>query len=446
MKNDSVLTEKEPHIKRNRLIRLSILSSICSKVVTALCQLIVIPIAIVTIGIENYGVYATAMSLISVLCIAEQGIGLTLVRSYASTGDVGKRRRALGLSLILVLTWSAVTCTAIFLIARNRSLLEFLDINTQLKQESLEIALLVSGGLSVIGSLCGQFNRAQVGTQASHLVNWVHSIANLAAAASLYYNASCGNLTLFDFALLSQGFTTTASFGLAVFAILKSEIFRPKLALVSAESRLYIRESLAQSLLSGGAPYARIQIGRLTVSVLVGTEGTALVSALMQLGAAIQGASTMLTQPAVPGIADAVRLKDIGWATAFIRWAHVRFVVASVGVICLGAIVGADSMKLIFSKGMQYTTGEILVWLLAYALVAWGDINAAFLSAIGSSAAAAKITLIESMLSLIVGGLFAAYLGFIGLFCGWIVCALLFSMIAMPRLIGLRLSALARCK
>jgi hypothetical protein len=103
-------------------------------------------------------------------------------------------------------------------------------------------------------------------------------------------------------------------------------------------------------------------------------------------------------------------------------------------------------MKLIFSKGMQYTTGEILVWLLAYALVAWGDINAAFLSAIGSSAAAAKITLIESMLSLIVGGLFAAYLGFIGLFCGWIVCALLFSMIAMPRLIGLRLSALARCK
>ena len=98
---DPVATVDQSHsARRDRSIRLAVVTSFLSKSGTALLQLLAIPVAVRVLGRGEFGIYTTVSITLSTVALLQVGIGPALARglSGAKVQDDGKGVRELSSS------------------------------------------------------------------------------------------------------------------------------------------------------------------------------------------------------------------------------------------------------------------------------------------------------------------------------------------------------------
>lgn len=115
--------------ERERRIILSALASAAAKAISLFSILLTVPLTLGYLGPERYGIWTTIASLMAVLSFADLGLGFGLVNALskaegAKDGEVGQQAVssaffllagvALGLALLLVLTWGVLPWAWLF--------------------------------------------------------------------------------------------------------------------------------------------------------------------------------------------------------------------------------------------------------------------------------------------------------------------------------------------
>ncbi|MGB1130184.1 MAG: lipopolysaccharide biosynthesis protein [Haloferula sp.] len=91
--------------RRDRSIRLAVLTSILSKGGTALLQLLAIPLAVRVMGREEFGLYTSVGLTLSTIVLLEVGVGPALAHGLSEArakGDGEKARRLVSTALVLI--------------------------------------------------------------------------------------------------------------------------------------------------------------------------------------------------------------------------------------------------------------------------------------------------------------------------------------------------------
>lgn len=81
---------------RNRSIRQAVVTSLFSKFGTVILRLVSIPVAIRVLGMEEFGVYATIMVIVSMIDALHVGIGPALTREISKAVAQGNREKERG--------------------------------------------------------------------------------------------------------------------------------------------------------------------------------------------------------------------------------------------------------------------------------------------------------------------------------------------------------------
>ncbi|MGD7653307.1 MAG: hypothetical protein ACQCXQ_08845, partial [Verrucomicrobiales bacterium] len=105
------MSDGETHAeRRNRSIRLAVVTSFLSKAGTVLLQALSMPIAIRVLGREEFGLYTTVNLTLSTVAMLQVGVGPALTHGLtkARAGDDGKLQRALGSSAFFLMAGVAL--------------------------------------------------------------------------------------------------------------------------------------------------------------------------------------------------------------------------------------------------------------------------------------------------------------------------------------------------
>lgn len=174
---------------RRRTLKLGLITSFLNRGVAALVPLVMVPLALGYIGVENYGAWTAAAAITGLAAFADFGIGNGLMTRLGELGDreddLREKRRlvASGYALLCTIAFSLlcllVLCSYLF------DLAEILGAAGRASSETVELIIILTFGAVVLNMLAALVVRVQygVGQQAvSNIWQAVGSGAGLVAA------------------------------------------------------------------------------------------------------------------------------------------------------------------------------------------------------------------------------------------------------------------------
>lgn len=174
--------------ERHRLIVLSSVTSVASKLVTAATTLISVPLAVHYLGTERYGMWVTMSSFVTMLSFADLGIGNGLITAVASAYGRNDRQRIRHYisSVFFALAVVAAAILLPFAVAyRYVPWFEVFNVQSDLARREAGPALAMLVAFSAFGPLVGIVYRVQMGMQRWFLVNLWQGLANIPSLAGI---------------------------------------------------------------------------------------------------------------------------------------------------------------------------------------------------------------------------------------------------------------------
>jgi O-antigen/teichoic acid export membrane protein len=164
-----------------------------------------------------------------------------------------------------------------------------------------------------------------------------------------------------------------------------------------------------------------------------GAHSAAVVGSLLQ--AMLTGISVMQIgfQPLVPAIANAYAHNDLSWMRK--SYVHAALAVASVSVLTLAAttIAGPELMRLWLHKDLQISHTLMALAGLYFALWTWSVFHFFVLASTGRLAGAAKIYVLEGILTTAFGVVLTYFFDSEGMLAGMVVASALTTAWFLPR-------------
>jgi O-antigen/teichoic acid export membrane protein len=398
---ESALPENTSHsARRDRSIRLAVVTSFLSKAGTLLFQLLAIPVAMRVLGREDYGVYATVGIALSTVIMLEIGVGPALAHgiSSAKAKDSGDRVTTLTSSAFFLVFGMALL---VGLILSGVLLLTplpwiFGDGFTD-KVAVLRPALWTGLGLLVMLFVLNLTDRIREGLlQASANNSW-GAMGNVIAAVVVA--AGVGFVPQVWFLVL-------AVYGSAVIAKLCNTValWRAHPEVRPAWTRF--RPSVARHLLTDGVAFSACTLVTGVVEfnlcgLLVGRQDGPAATALYQVFISITvlqlGVVMMLSTPTWPAVAEALARGDVTWAKNAARklylFGSAFAVCAFTGLVLLGPWVFSLWLGKDFSEVPRSMFACYGMYFVAHV---WRHLNHAMMFGTGQVGKLARVQLIES--------------------------------------------------
>ncbi len=391
----------------------SVFTAVGAKGCGILLQILAIPYAIRVLGVEAYGVYATAAALFGWLSLLEAGLGANLVTGMVSAiarGDhagTGMLFR-LGLGITALLAWS-VALLALAGVALWQSMQEGGRGAGEVMPLFTAAAVLAALQLSTAA-----VSRARAALQQTHVNNLFGAAANLVSALLLL--------------LLVKPGLSSVTLLLALNApLVLAQLANGALLVAQHPEWLSWRGvdwRRGREMLRGGAWLAFAQAGvfleREAPKLILAAATTAAVvghyACAVQILMILAGLVVMVTTPLMPAVADAIVRGEHSW------WKR-RVVCILLGVIGLGAVaalvMGVSGQRLVswvFGETMQFSSVDLV------GLAAWGTavllshILYTVLIAAGRMRVVAQWQLIEGVIIVVSFALLHSKIGLGGMF------------------------------
>ena len=401
--------------KRNRAIRLAVITSIISKFGTVVLRLISIPIAIRLLGMDQFGVYAAITMAVGMIDMLHIGIGPALTRGIARAAAKGDRETERNLFTTGFLISSALT---VLLAGIFACLLCSIPIPVLFgdKFASLEEPMLraswIALGIITIEMVCIICDKARDGYLETNYNNAWGAAGNILGAATLL--AGIWFFPTIEFLILAiNGSIALGKAGNSVHLFFQRTYLLPrfsnfKTSLIKTLACDGFRFSITY-VLSALVEYNAIAylIGR-----TAGPEAVSVYQVLITIHFSLTGVVLMLTTPIWPALMDAHARGDGEWIRKAARKLYLlcpAFAVAvAIGLIIAGPWViplwtGDEFRNAVEAKFQlnRLTLAAFSGWFLFHI---WRHINQVLVLGVGEMNAASRTVIIESVLVVILAG------------------------------------------
>ncbi|BCX47072.1 hypothetical protein HAHE_09800 [Haloferula helveola] len=428
--------ERQEHAsRRDRSIRLAVVTSFVSKAGTGLLQLLAIPLAVRVMGRAEFGIYTSVSLALSTVHLLEVGIGPALAHGISSTGasgDIAKRRALASTAFFLMLGMALLTGLVL------GGVLATLPIDTLFGDDYagtgdvMRPALWLGLGLFMMLFLLNLTDRMREGLLEVAKTNMWGAFGNVLAAALV-----AGGIWFFP----QVWYLVLAIHGSVVMAKLCNTVglWRGHPNLIP-RLKLFDR-SIARHLIGDGFAFATccLLVGVVEFNFcgwLVGRDGgpeeVALYGPLIALTIMQLGFVIMLSTPTWPAVSEALARGDHDWA----RGAARKLYLYGGGI----ALASATGIILIGPWGMHLWLGDefsavgrpvLAAYAFYFAAHVWRHLNHALMIGTGQVQRLARVQFVETgvlavaaYLALHFGGMTMMLLamgGTIILITGWIL-------------------------
>jgi len=411
----SEIPPSETTSRRDRSIRLAVVTSFISKAGTILLQLLAIPIATRVLGREEFGLYTTVNLTLTTMALLEVGIGPALTHGLTrarASGDEMKQRELGSTAFFLMLGVSLLAGLALAAVLSSVSLSSLFGSAYAGKESALRPALWAGLGLFLLYFILNLTERIREGHLEVASNNLWGAAGNVMAAA--FVGVGIWFVPQVWFLVLAvHGAMVLGKLCNTVTLWKKHPLMVPSLKFVKpAMARLLFSDGMAFStccLVTGVIEYnfCGWMVGRVGGPAAVALYGVFISLTVMQLGFVV-----MLSTPTWPAVAEALARDDRAWA----RKAAKRLYLFGTGfAVCsaLGlALVGPWVLPLWLGKDFT-GIGRVLLGCYGLYFVAhvWRHLNHTMMIGTGQVGKLVRIQLIESATVAILGAVALHYGG-----------------------------------
>lgn len=432
--------------RRNRSIRLAVLTSLLSKGGTILLQLISIPVAIRVLGREEFGLYATVNLTLTVLALLQVGVGPALAHGLAKAraeGDDERQGVLVTTAMLLMLGVVAVLGVVVAAVLWTVPLAGLYGDAYVGKEAALRPALWIGLGFSLSLFLLNLTERIREGRLQVASNNVWGAAGNVLAA---------GAVGLGVWWLPEVWFLVVAVHGSLVLAKLANTLalwredvrMRPWTGRFCGKTARHLfTDGLAFStccLVTGVVEYnlAGWMVGRISG----GPSEVALYSVFISMSVMQLGFVFMVSAPTWPAVAEALARGDVGWAQRaakrLYRYGMGFALACAVGLVAMGPLVFrwwlgpefADTGRVVFACYAAYFVAHV-----------WRHLNHTLMIGTGQVGRLARVQLLESALVALAAWFGLAQWGIGGLLLSMAVVMILVTGWVLPRWVGERLRA-----
>lgn len=398
---DATLTESKTHsARRNRSIKLAVVTSFLSKAGTLLFQLLAIPVAMRFLGRENFGVYATVSITLSTVIMLEVGVGPALAHGLSSAkakeGDDQARTLASS-AFFLVLGMATLVGLLLGVVLFVTPLPWLFGDGYADKIEILRPALWTGLGLLLMLFLLNLTDRMREGLLEVSANNSWGALGNVIAAVAVGIGIQF---------VPQVWFLVLAVYGSLVIAKFCNTIslWRAHPEVRPAWSRF--KPSVARHLLTDGVAFSactlvtgviEYNLCGLLVGRRDGPEATALYQVFISMTVLQLGVVMMLSTPTWPAVAEALARGDVDWAKKAARKLYLFG--AAIGICAFAGLVLLGPWVFSIWLGEDFA-GVPRTMFACYGLYfvahVWRHVNHAMMFGTGQVAKLARIQFAES--------------------------------------------------
>lgn len=390
--------------RRNRAIKRAVVTSLASKVGTALLQLVAIPIAYRVLGGEDFGLFATASMGIGMVILLQIGIGPALTHGLSRAvagGDRATEKAYHSTSLFLM------AAMAVFGVAVFGLILLFVPITVMFgehyagSEAKMMPVLWLSLGIVLLEMVLSHTERSREG--------YLEMSVNNAWGAAGNFLGGIG-LAVGIFHFPSIEFLIIAVYGSHVLAKACNTVHffvrRPELLPRLGNWRKDVfkdlmGDGLAFSVSHTLAPVIALNGCGLIVAHIAGPETVGVFHILMQLVTFMFGFVMMFTTPTWPSVVDAYARHDLDWVRMAAGRLSKFILFYSLAAVVGLTFFGSTAMHLWMGPDFAVDWILMLPFGLFFAAKAWGHTIHSMLIGVGLVKQSAIYVLLESCVLLV---------------------------------------------
>ena len=386
--------------RRDRSIRLAVVTSILSKGGTALLQLLAIPLAVRVMGREEFGLYTSVSLALSTVALLEIGIGPALAHGLADArakDDVGRSRQLASTAFALMLGLSLMAGGALAAVLALVPIPTLFGAEYAGSESLMRPALWIGLVLFLLLFVLNLTDRLREGLLEVAQTNLWGAAGNLLAAVAVGVGVWLVPEVWF-LVIAVHGSVVVAKLANTAALWRKHPDLIPSLRLVDG--------GIARHLFSDGAAFATCcllvgvveynfctwMIGQIDGPSQVALYGVLISLSVMQLGFVI-----MLSTPTWPAVAEALARGDLDWARKASRKLYlfgVGFAICSlIGMVSVGPWV----LELwLGEKFAGISRGLLAAYSCYFVAHVWRHLNHALMIGTGQVMALARVQFVET--------------------------------------------------
>jgi len=424
--------------KRNRAIQSAVVTSLASKVGTALLQLVSIPIAYRVLGPEAFGLYASVAMAVGTVVLMQFGIGPALTHGLSrahAENNPQLEREYFSTSWFLMLGLALLGGSVISILLKAVPLTFFFGEKYRGLEDQMMPALWLALGIILLEFILSHTERAREGYLEVYINNLWGAAGNIVGAIAV--GVGIHFQPTIEFLIIAvYGSHVFAKGGNTIHLLLRRKNLIPKLSL--------FRRKLARTLFSDGLAFTvshslttiiEVNCCSLIVAHMAGPKAVGTFLILTQLSTFMLGFILMFTTPIWPSIVDAYSRKDFPWVRKTLRrlWLLVlAYTLAGVvGLTFLGPIL----IPLWMGPEFEINWMILLPFSLYFLARSWAHANQAMLIGVGMVRRSAVVALAETLLLLIPVYFFTKVYGLSGMYSAMFLTMLVFTAWIFPRML-----------
>ncbi len=406
---------------RNLAIRLAVVTSLISKGGNLLLQLIAVPVAIVVLGKEMFGVYASVSGLLFLACLVELGLSSSVARSIAQAMAAKDREQE---AIVFTTGATLVTSLAVFGAIVLVGVFESLPVSAlfgpgyEAHAETIRTTFYVGLGIYLLKLLGALFQGARLGYQEVFATNLYGALGNVTAGLLLIFGIKAFPNIVF-LLICVWGIKVLVQVANGVHLLIQRPYLWPKRSRISKPTvtRL-MKDGLSLSVAQNGAHLAQREGCKLILSHAAGPVAVAVYAVLLQLSIFLTGFIVMILQPLWSAITEATASKDFQWI-ASVRKKMVGYT-AGFGVLAvIGLLIGGPLFIHLWTRGeIEVSRMTMLCYGVYFAFMMWSTVHFSLLTGMGKLVWPALVLLPEIMLLLLFAYLGSRYFGLNGMLIG----------------------------
>ncbi|MEP4079002.1 lipopolysaccharide biosynthesis protein [Haloferula sp.] len=390
--------------RRDRSIKLAVVTSFLSKGGTILLQFLAIPIAVRVMGREEFGVYSSVSLALSTVALLEIGIGPALAHglSKANAADDKLGRRELSSTAFFMMVGLALLAGALL-----ATVLSSLPLTTLFGDKfggldsAMRPALWLGLVLFLLLFVLNLTDRIREGLLEVAATNTWGAVGNVLAAAAVAIGVGVFKIKEVWFLVLAiHGAVVVAKLGNTIGLWTKYRDLIPSIR--------HVRRSVARHLFGDGLAFSTccLLVGVVEYNVCgwmvgheLGPSMVALYGVFVSLTINQLGFVIMLSTPTWPAVAEAIARNDLPWAR---KAAKKLYLYGSVFALCSAAglvLVGPWALELWLGESFSNISRGMLAAYGFYVIAhIWRHLNHALTIGVGKVTRLARVQLIETFI------------------------------------------------
>ena len=376
----------------------AIVTSILPKIATVALNFAAIPIAIAALGVEKFGIFSTASSVLALMTFSELGVGPVLTRWIAMAAADQERQRELFVTALATVTAGSLVgggLLASLLLAIGH--FQLLPASFDKYQATFIAAALISTGIGVAQIILGVVTRTRAGLHEIHVTNYYMAGGNLLSVILLLLSVAI-HPSVEGMVLSIYGGPLLAGAANGVALVVK----RPYLLRFQGG----IKANLVSQFVKDGLRYSFVQFTPVThreyykwlLAIRLGPSAAGIYGIAMQVASSFGGLITMVTTPLLPAVSASVAEHRIQWVRR--TWITLSVLLVIYGMLVTAALSFAVNLVPGGNRWQLLLQDRKLVLIFGcyFLVVTWTHLQFVLLMAIGKLRDTSRILAFEYVL------------------------------------------------